>query len=145
MIEDVPDGPSTPPDNPKVTIDPVSLTSSDLMQKLLKLEKARKEMDKNGTSFVPPHLPPKSQGVPSISSSQQERSHSVTSLVGSIPPPGSFVRGTFKSKSARTFARPKVPVISSSVISNSESRSQPTSPTLPRKSYEDKTKTAIPQ
>lgn len=145
VIKDVPDGPSLPLDNTKPSSDSVSLTSSDLMQKLLQLERSRKEMDKNDSSLMPPLVPQQSQGVPSFSSNVQDRNRSLPSSATNPAVSSSFIRGTFKSKSARNFARPKVPGTSINGTSSSESRSQPTSPTLPRKHFEEKTKTGTAQ
>ena len=79
--------------------------------------------------------PPVAKTPVTTSSVLSERPQSVAGSTSS-----SFVRGSFKSKSARNFARPKAPLSSASVTSSTESRSQPTSPTLQRKSFEEKGK-----
>ncbi|CAB3988481.1 Kinesin KIF21A [Paramuricea clavata] len=130
-ILDVPEEPALPLINTQVTpSDPINTT--DLKQKLLQLERARKAMDKNDSTLMPPPVVKVPVSTPSI---PPDRPQSVAGSTSS-----SFVRGSFKSKSARNFARPKAPLSSVSVTSSTESRSQPTSPTPQRKSFDEKGK-----
>ncbi|XP_028393675.1 kinesin-like protein KIF21A isoform X2 [Dendronephthya gigantea] len=133
-IPDVPEEPTLPPTNKEATLnDPIDTT--DLKQKLLQLERARKAMEKIDSTQLPP--PPAKVPVP-IANIPLDRDRP-QSVAGSTS--NSFVRGSFKSKSARNFARPKAPLSSSvNVTSSAESRSQPTSPTPQRKSLEEKGK-----
>ena len=89
-------------------------------------------MDKNDSTLMPPPVAKPSVTTPNIPPDRPQ------SIAGSTS--SSFVRGSFKSKSARNFARPKAPLSSMSVTSSTESRSQPTSPTPKRKSLEEKGK-----
>ncbi len=89
-------------------------------------------MDKNDSTLMPASVAKVPVSTPSI---PQDRPQSVAGSTSS-----SFVRGSFKSKSARNFARPKAPLSSASITSSMESRSQPTSPTPQRKSFEEKGK-----
>lgn len=104
----------------------------DLKHELLQLEKTRKSKESpDGNLMAPPSL-----DVPTVTTSvPQDRPQSVTSSFST-----SFIRGTFKSRSARNVLRPKAPLSSASMTTSTESRSQPTSPTLQRRSFEDKGK-----
>ncbi|XP_068706448.1 kinesin-like protein KIF21A [Montipora foliosa] len=118
------------PGDPKTT----RQISSELMQKLLELEKSRK--GQSSDSIMPP--PPatqseqtQSQGVPVKTSRSNSLNGNTTVAV-----PASMVRGNIKSKSARSFPLSRYGSAGSGI--SIQARSQPASPALQRKSLPDK-------
>ncbi|KAK3701847.1 hypothetical protein QZH41_007194 [Actinostola sp. cb2023] len=103
--------------------------SSELMQKFMELEKARK--DANGNSrALNSNMTSLSQSSSTVNQSLEGDGKALVSSYQSLS--ASLVRGNLRSKSARSYQNTKY----GSVPAISQPRSQPSSPTLPRKNQD---------
>ena len=120
---------------------PQKQISPELMQKLLEIEKSRKLQD---SICMPPPLaiPDSNKSNGNVSGTKNERpaiqgrSQSMANVLVSVSaqPPASMVRGNLRSKSARSYQTSKYGNgVQGQLI---KPRSQPSSPTSQRKSYD---------